>query len=262
MAIHAPEFATVEGRRLEYRWYGPPADEAPTLVFLHEGLGSISVWRDFPEAVCARLGWGGLVYNRLGYGASDSRPGPLSNRFMHHEALEILPRLLETFGIVRPALFGHSDGGSIAIIYAASQIHQPRALVLEAPHVFVEDVTRRSIAALGASYRSTDLRARLERHHGPNVDRLFDAWTEIWLSERFRGWSLEQLLPAITAPTLVIQGKNDEYGTVKQVDVIAARASGLVQTLLLEACRHSPHTQRRGIVETAVIEFLKHCAAA
>jgi pimeloyl-ACP methyl ester carboxylesterase len=261
LALTGPQFVTIDGRRLEYQWYGPPADQAPTLVFLHEGLGSISLWRDFPETVCRQLGWGGLVYNRLGYGGSDSQPRPLSNRFMHDEALEVLPRLLETFGIARPALFGHSDGGSIAIIYAGTQVSQPRALVLEAPHVFVEDVTRTSIAALAASYRSTDLRARLERHHGPNVDRLFDAWTEIWLSERFRSWSLEQVLPAITAPILVIQGRDDEYGTVRQVEAIAARASGFVQTLLLDACRHSAHTSQRSLVETAVIDFLNHRAA-
>jgi pimeloyl-ACP methyl ester carboxylesterase len=257
VAIVSDRFVTIDGCRLQYEWHGPPAHEAPTIVFLHEGLGAITRWRDFPAAICARLGWGGLVYNRQGYGGSDPLRTPLSPRFMHREALAVLPQLLDAFEIHRPVLFGHSDGGSISLIHAGSGLPAPAALVLEAAHVFVEEVTVTSIAAVRDSYRTTDLHARLERHHGPNVDILFDAWTEVWLSDEFRGWNIEHYLPSITCPTLVIQGLDDEYGSPRQVDAIRAGVSGPVETLLLAACGHSPHIDQRDAVETAAARFLK-----
>jgi pimeloyl-ACP methyl ester carboxylesterase len=248
---------TIDGCRLEYQWHGPPASEAPTIVFLHEGLGAITRWRDFPAALCARLEWGGLVYNRQGYGGSDPFGGPLTPRFMHREALEVLPRLLDIFAIVRPVLFGHSDGGSIALIYSGSGMAPPAGLVIEAPHVFVENLTVASIAEVRDSYGWSDLRERLERHHGTNVDTLFEAWTRIWLSDQFRHWSIEEYLPRITCPTLVIQGTDDEYGTLKQVNAIAAGVFGRIETVLLETCRHSPHIDQREAVETAAVTFLR-----
>jgi pimeloyl-ACP methyl ester carboxylesterase len=253
----SPHFVTIDGVRLQYQWHGPPASEAPTIVFLHEGLGSITRWRDFPAGLCARIGWGGLVFNRQGYGGADPFRPPLSPRFMHHEALDVLPRVLDAFEIARPILFGHSDGASIALIYAGSHPDSPAALILEAPHVFVEPVTVASIAAIRDSYRSTDLRARLERHHRSNVDLLFESWAGIWLSDEFRHWNIEEYLPAITSPTLVIQGKDDEYGTARQVDAVAGGISGRVETVLLEACGHSPHIDQRDAVEAASLEFLK-----
>src|SRR5579862_1443708 len=204
-------FVTIDGCQLEYEWHGPAAGDAPTIVFLHEGLGAITLWRDFPASLCARLGWGGLVYNRRGYGHSGGVDAPFTPRFMHWEALEVLPRVLDRFEITEPILFGHSDGGSIALLYAASGLRPPRALILEAPHVFVEDVTVASIRALRDQYRSTDLRARLERHHGANVDTLFEAWTTIWLSDSFRDWHITAALGGITSPTLAIQGRDDQY---------------------------------------------------
>jgi pimeloyl-ACP methyl ester carboxylesterase len=252
---------TVDGSRLQYEWHGPLPREAPTIVFLHEGLGAVTRWRDFPAALCGRLGWGGLVYNRQGYGGSDPLRAPLTPGFMHREALEVLPRLLDAFDIRQPVLYGHSDGGSISAIFAGSGMASPTALILEAPHVFVEQVTVTSIAEIRESYRSSDLRARLERHHGPNVDILFDSWTQVWLSDEFRGWNIEEYLPAITCPTLVIQGRDDEYGTLRQVDTIAARVSGSIDTLLLEACGHSPHIDQGERVETAAVTFLKRLTA-
>ena len=251
------QFITVDGVRLEYQWHGPPASEAPTIVFLHEGLGSITRWRDFPAALCARMAWGGLVYNRQGYGGSDPLRPPLSPQFMHHQALHVLPRVLEAFGIARPVLFGHSDGASISLIYAGSRPDSPAALILEAPHVFVEPVTVTSIAAIHDSYRSTDLRARLERHHGSNVDLLFESWAGVWLSDEFRRWNIEEYLPTITSPTLVIQGTDDEYGTARQVEAVAAGVSGPVETHLLDGCRHSPHIDRRDALEAATVTFLQ-----
>jgi pimeloyl-ACP methyl ester carboxylesterase len=256
MAAVSPEFVTVGGCRLQYEWHGPWPGDAPTLVFLHEGLGAVSRWRDFPPALCGKLGWGGLVYNRQGYGGSDPLRPPLSPHFLHREAIEVLPRVLETFGIRRPVLFGHSDGGSIALIYASGGLPPPKALVLEAPHVFVEDLAVGTIAEIRSSYRSSDLRERLERHHGSNTDTLFDAWTEVWLSDRFRRWSIEERLPEVTCPILLIQGTDDEYGTARQVDAVRAGVSGPIETLFLDACGHSPHLDQPEAVATAAIRFL------
>ena len=204
-------FVTIDGCQLEYEWHGPAAGDAPTIVFLHEGLGAITLWRDFPASLCARLGWGGLVYNRRGYGHSGAVDAPFTPRFMHWEALEVLPRVLDRFEITEPILFGHSDGGSIALLYAASGLRPPRALILEAPHVFVEDVTVASIRALRDQYRSTDLRARLERHHGANVDTLFEAWTTIWLSDSFRDWHITAALGGVG---VVKFGREMKFGGV------------------------------------------------
>jgi pimeloyl-ACP methyl ester carboxylesterase len=169
----------------------------------------------------------------------------------------VLPRVLETFTIRRPVLFGHSDGGSIALIYAGAEPSVTAALILEAPHVFVEDVTVARITEVRDAYRSSGLRERLERHHGSNVDTLFNSWTEAWLSDEFRRWNIEASLPTITCPTLVIQGADDEYGTLKQVNAIAAGLAGRVETLVLDACRHSPHLDQREQVERGVVAFLQ-----
>ena len=250
------EYVSIDGCRLEYRWHGPRPGEAPTIVFLHEGLGSITQWRDFPAALCERTRCGGLVYNRQGYGGSDPF-GALSPDFMHHEALDVLPRLLEAFDVTQPVLFGHSDGGSIALIHAGSSSIPPAGLIVEAPHAFVEDVTVARIAALRESYSSSPLRARLERHHGRNVDRLFDAWTTTWLSGEFRAWNIEEHLPAIKSRVLVIQGRDDEYGTLKQVHAIKAAVSGPVEALVLDACGHAPHMDQRDAVMDAAVAWLQ-----
>jgi pimeloyl-ACP methyl ester carboxylesterase len=175
---------------------------------------------------------------------------------MHHHALDMLPRLLDAFDIRAPVLFGHSDGGSIALIYAGSGA-RVRALVLEAPHVFVEPLTVASIAAIRDAYDASDLPARLARHHGDNADRLFDFWTRIWLSETFRSWTIASTLPAITCPTLVIQGKEDQYGTLRQVDAISGAVAGHVEALVLDGCGHSPHIDQRAAVEAAAATFIE-----
>jgi pimeloyl-ACP methyl ester carboxylesterase len=226
-------------------------------VFLHEGLGAITRWRDFPAALCARLGWSGLVYNRQGYGGSDPFGTTLTPRFMHHEALVVLPRLLDLFEITRPVLFGHSDGASIALICAGSGLVEPAALVLEAPHVFVEDLTIAGIRKIHAFYKSSDLRERLERHHAGNVDALFESWTRVWLSDEFRSWNIEEYLPRVTCPTLVIQGRDDEYGTLRQVEAIRGSVSGPIEALALDECRHSPHIDQADAVEAAAASFLE-----
>jgi pimeloyl-ACP methyl ester carboxylesterase len=251
------EFVSIDGARLEYVWLGPPPAHAPTLVFLHEGLGSLSQWRDFPAALCSRTGCGGLVYSRRGHGKSDAFMGPRSVRFMHDEALIVLPRLLQMFEIARPILVGHSDGASIALIFAGSGLGHPLALVLEAPHVFVEDITSTRIAELRDLYANTDLRTKLARHHGPNVDTLFRYWTDVWLRPDFRAWSIEEYLPSVEGPVLVIQGNDDEYGTKRQVETILSALGHRCDALMLDACRHSPHIDQPRIVLDRMAEFIQ-----
>jgi pimeloyl-ACP methyl ester carboxylesterase len=251
------DFVSVDNVRLEYAWYGPSPVLAPTMVFLHEGLGSISQWRGFPAEVCSRLGCGGLVYSRSGHGRSDTLTGPRTTRFMHDEAMQVLPRLMEMFEIKRPILVGHSDGASIALIYAGSGAGDPFALILEAPLVFVEDLTVNRIAELRDLYRTTDLRTRLARHHGQNVDTLFDYWTDVWLRPEFRRWNIEHYLPDVTCPTLIIQGKQDEYGTDRQVNTLLAALGGRCEGIVLERCGHSPHFDQRSTVSDLMTRFVR-----
>ena len=249
------EYVVIDGVRLEFVWHGPLPAYAPTLVFLHEGLGSITQWRGFPGELCSRLGCGGLVFSRRGHGRSDALTRPHSVRFMHEEATTILPRVLNEFEIRQPVLVGHSDGASIALIHAGSG-GNPLALVLEAPHVFVEDVTVARIAELRDQYRTTDLRTRLARHHA-NVDSLFQHWTDIWLRPEFRTWNLEAYLPVVRCPTLVIQGRQDEYGTAKQVDTLVAALGGRCEAILLDDCGHAPHVDQRAAVSEIMTRFIR-----
>jgi pimeloyl-ACP methyl ester carboxylesterase len=242
---------------LEYRWIeGHP----PPLVFLHEGLGSVSTWRDVPDVLATRTGCAALVYSRHGHGGSDPLPAPRGVRFMHDEALRVLPELVEAHDIHNPILIGHSDGGSIALIYAGSvpsgSTRTPRALVLLAPHVFVEDCSIESIRIMRERYATTDLRERLATHHGRDVDATFHGWNDVWLAPAFRNWNIEEYLAAITCPVLVIQGEDDEYGTRRQVDAIAAQVRGPVEVDLLPRCGHAPHRDQRELVLNRIAGFI------
>lgn len=254
---------TAGGRRLEYEWHGPGPDAAPTLVFLHEGLGCVSTWRDFPARLAEVTRWGALVYSRAGYGRSDPVPLPRSLRFMHDEALLVLPEVLEAALVRETILVGHSDGGSIALIHAGGMpTARVRGLVLEAPHVFCEDLSVRSIARAAEIYGQGDLRRALERHHGDNVDTAFWGWNRAWLDPDFRAWNIEEYLGAIRCPVFVIQGEDDEYGTLAQVDAIEAGSVGPVRRLVLPRCGHSPHRERLDVVLAAMAEFVRGVAAA
>ena len=252
------------GARLECAWSGPDPGTAPTLVFLHEGLGCVSTWREFPDQLAEETGFGAFVYSRLGYGRSDPVELPRPPDFMEHEARTVLPEVLRAAGISRFFLVGHSDGASIALIFAATAATAREGLLglcLEAPHVFVEDITIRSIAEIGESYQSGVLRQRLLRHHGTNVDGAFWGWNRVWLDPRFREWNIVNLLGVIDVPVQVLQGVDDEYGTLDQVAAINEGVPGLVRMRLLDACGHSPHRDRAEAVLAEMAGFIADCSA-
>jgi pimeloyl-ACP methyl ester carboxylesterase len=245
---------------LEYRTILGAADRPP-LVFLHEGLGSASLWRDFPDKLCRRVGARGLVYSRAGYGRSSGLRAKRSPAFMHDEALDVLPQLLARLGIVRPLLIGHSDGASIALIHAATHAAAVSGLVLMAPHVFVEAVTLAAIARIAETYETSDLRARLAQHHD-HVDDAFHGWSDIWLSPRFTSWQLGAEVQRLTVPTLLIQGEDDAYGTLAQLDAFEAARAAKVTRLVLRACGHSPHRDQEALVLDAIAAFVKGAGAS
>lgn len=249
-------FLNAAGERLEYDWHGPAPDRAPTLVFLHEGLGSASMWRDFPARLAAATGCGALVYSRRGYGRSDpiERPRPVT--FMHDEADRVLPAVLDAAGVADAILVGHSDGASIALLYAGRGGDRLRGVIVEAPHVFVEDVTVASIAEIKEIFRTTDLREKLARHHGDNVDGAFWGWNDAWLDPDFRAWNIEDCLPGIAVPLLVVQGEDDQYGTAAQVEAVARRAGGPCEIVMLPACGHSPHREQAEATLAAMTRFV------
>jgi pimeloyl-ACP methyl ester carboxylesterase len=249
-------FATVRGQRLEIERIAGTRADAPALVFLHEGLGSLAFWRDFPARLAARTGAAALAYSRRGYGKSDRLEAPRKVDYMHEEALIVLPALLSELGISNPILIGHSDGASIALIHAGSGRWPVRALVLEAPHVFVEDVAVASIEQAKEIYRTTDLRSRLSRYHD-DPDQAFWGWNDIWLNPAFRSWTIEEYLPGVRSPVLAIQGADDEYGTLAQLDVIERGVSGPFERRVLAQCKHSPHRDQEALTLEAMAAFIE-----
>jgi pimeloyl-ACP methyl ester carboxylesterase len=246
------------GHRLEYAWYGSPPDKAPTLVFLHEGLGSVSTWREFPARVAQATGCGALVYSRAGYGNSDPVTLPRPKSFMHDEALVTLPDVLDYAAVRHAVLVGHSDGGSIALIYAGGKRDARLCgLVLEAPHVFVEDLSVESIRKAAEYYVDGPLKQALERRHGRNVECAFWGWNRVWLDPEFRSWNIEEYLKGISVPVLVIQGEQDEYGTLRQVEAIERGCKGPVESVILPRCGHSPHRDRPKRTLAAVTSFVR-----
>jgi len=247
------------GRDLEYLWFGPLPAQAPTLVFLHEGLGSATAWRDFPRRLAEATGFGAMVYSRAGYGASDPVALPRPIRYMHDEA-GVLGEVLDRAGVRDAILVGHSDGASIALINAGSAPRVSlRALVLEAPHVFAEPIGLQSIALMKRQYETTDLRERLARVHGENVEVAFRGWNDVWLHPEFSKWNIEEFVGSIHVPMLLVQGANDEYGTWRQVDAIQRQARGPVETLLVPNCGHAPHRDHPNLVLAAMTAFvIKH----
>ena len=225
------------------------------LVFLHEGLGAIELWRSFPSEVRAAAGEPAmLVYSRAGYGRSGPASLPRAVTYMHDEADAVLPSLLSRFGIARPILIGHSDGASIAMLHAGAG-HPVAALALLAPHVFVEDVSVASIAAARDTYATSDLRDRLGRYHD-DPDAAFRGWNDVWLSSPFRSWNIEDRLPGVRCPVLLIQGEDDAYGTLAQLDAIEAGVGGPVRRLVLAGVGHAPHVEAPDPTRAAIVELI------
>jgi len=248
----------IDRRRIEAVWHGPSPDKAPTLVLLHEGLGCVGMWRDFPAALAARTGYGVLVYSRFGYGRSNPAPLPWPLTYMHDEAFEVLPAVLDQAGARKALLVGHSDGASIATIYAGGrQDFRVRGLVLLAPHFFVEDISVRSIAEAKQAYERGDLRARLERYHGNNVDNAFWGWNGAWLDPAFRAWRIDDAVAHVRVPLLIIQGRDDRYGSPAQLALAEADAYCPVEALLLDHCGHAPQLDQPALTLAATADFCR-----
>src|SRR5687768_5275084 len=244
------------GRSLSYEWIEGDGRGRPTLIFLHEGLGSIRQWRDFPVKVVAASGCRALVYDRYGYGQSDVLEEPRrSVRFMHEEALSLLPELRKALGIDDCILVGHSDGASIALIHAGAG-HAARGVAVMAPHVFIEPLCLSSIEKAKRSFETTDLPARLGRYHR-DARRTFYGWADVWTEENFKRWDIrDDYLPKIDAPVLAIQGRADEYGTMAQLDEIARRVRGPCELLKLDACGHAPFRDQPEATLAALERFI------
>ena len=249
----------IDGHRLEtLRHDGDPS--RPALVLLHEGLGSVSLWRDLPQQLAQRTGCTVVAYSRYGYGRSDVLDSAREPGYMHDEAEVVLPALLAQLGIERPILFGHSDGASIALIFAGTHQTEVRALVLEAPHVFVEDVSVASIAAAKSAFATTDLPAKLARHHA-DAAVTFAGWNDIWLDPRFRDWNIEAYASGVSCPVLLIQGEADEYGSTEQIEAIVARTGG-AEVLMVPGAAHSPHRDAPELVLDRVAAFVEMVSAS
>jgi pimeloyl-ACP methyl ester carboxylesterase len=254
-ALSPSGFLTIGAADLEYRMIGPLPAEAPTIVMLHEGLGSAALWGDFPEKLQAATGAGVLVYSRAGYGASSPVKLPRPLDYMHVEALDVLPKLLDGVGFRRGVLLGHSDGASIAAIYAgARQDHRVQGLALIAPHFIVEDVSVTSIAEIKTAYETGGLRAKLARWHN-DVDNAFHGWNGAWLDPKFRGWDISDYLAYIRVPVAVLQGGDDQYGTIRQVEIAREQCYCPVEVTILSKAGHSPHREAPEATLNAISEF-------
>jgi pimeloyl-ACP methyl ester carboxylesterase len=251
-------FLRIGDADLEYRMIGPSPEQAPTIVMLHEGLGSAALWGDFPQQLQEATGAGVFVYSRAGYGASSPVTLPRPLDYMHKEALEVLPKLLEAIGFRRGILVGHSDGASIAAIYGGGlQDHRLCALGLIAPHFIVEDVSVASIAEIKTAYETADLRTKLARWHN-DVDNAFYGWNGAWLDPKFRQWDISDYLAYIRVPVAIIQGADDQYGTIRQVEIAQEECYCPVDVTLLEGAGHSPHREASAATLNAISEFANH----
>jgi pimeloyl-ACP methyl ester carboxylesterase len=250
-------FVTAGGYRLHLRQLAGKRSGLPTLVFLHEGLGTIGVWGDVPDAVCQATGCPGVIYERPGYGASDPRPLPWPGDVLEQEAEIVLAALLDALGIHRPVLIGHSDGGTIALLCAAAFPQRVCGVVTLAAHVVLDELTFAGVSALERSWREGGLRAELEQFHGPGADVLFRGWSGLWLDPARRAWSIVDRLQRIICPVLAIQGTDDEYGLPAQLDAIVAGVAGPTERALVPNCAHDPHHQARADVLERMIRFIR-----
>jgi pimeloyl-ACP methyl ester carboxylesterase len=255
MTLASEGFLSIGDSDLEYRLLGPSSDQAPTLVLLHEGLGSAALWGDFPEQLQAATGLGVFVYSRAGYGASSPVELPRPLDYMQREALDVLPKLLDAIGFQRGLLVGHSDGASIAAIYAGGlEDHRLSGLALMAPHFIVEDVSVKSIAEIRTAYETTNLREKLARWH-KDVDNAFYGWNGAWLDPEFRNWDISDYLAYIRVPIAIIQGADDQYGTIRQIEIAQEECYCPVEVTLIAGTGHSPHREAPGATLNAISEL-------
>ncbi len=262
MLLSQSGFLDIQSQKLEYRFIGPQPDRAPTLVLLHEGLGCVGLWNDFPDQLQKATGVGVFAYSRAGYGQSSPVTLPRPLTYMHDEASQTLPAVLDAIGFRRGLLIGHSDGASIAAIYAGShQDHRVGGLVLMAPHFFTEDPGIASIAEAKNAYETGDLRARLSRWHA-DVDNAFKGWNDAWLDLQFRKWDITEFLAYIRVPILIVQGEDDQYGTVKQIETAEQECYCPVEVALLPGVRHSPHRDAPEATLAAISDFVRRALQA
>ncbi len=255
MTLSPTGFIRIGASDLEYRMIGPAPDDAPTIVMLHEGLGCVGLWGDFPDRLAAATGAGVFVYSRAGYGASTKVDLPRPLDYMHIEALEVLPKLLDQIGFRRGLLVGHSDGASIAAIYAGGVAdHRVRGVAMIAPHFIVEDISVRSIAEIRKAYETTDLRSKLARWHG-DVDNAFYGWNGAWLDPEFRSWDIAEYLAYIRVPVAILQGADDQYGTMRQIEIAREECYCPVDVTVVPGAGHSPHRDAPGATLDAISEF-------
>lgn len=254
------EMLALKGKNLYTEFYNP-YPHRPTIVFLHDSLGCVKLWRDFPKKLSEATQCNVLIYDRLGYGKSDSMPTYVRGLdYMEIEA-EVLHDLLMMFKIENPILFGHSDGGTIALLSGSKYPDLIKAIIVEAAHIFVEDITLNGIAIALESYQNTNLPQRLAKYHSDKVDTIFRAWSETWTTKAFRDWNIEHFLADIICPLLFIQGSEDEYGTIKQVERTLAQVSGAAEKLIIPNVGHTPHKENPEVVLEKSIEFLKSFTA-
>lgn len=244
---------------IEYAWLGPDRPAAPTIVFLHQALGSRAMWKNYPAQLCDALGWRGLVFSGPGHGRSLPRAadGRWPADYHQRQAGEVVPAILSALSVSRPWLFGHSDGATIALLHAAAFPDRVRGVVALAPHLFVEDVTVRSITAVVEAYATGDMKERLGRYHD-DPDAVFHRWQDIWLDPRFRAWNIEAAMGAIRCPVLAVQGEDDEYGTMAQIERLAALSRDVTLVRLAD-CGHSAHRDQPGPLTAAVVAFVHRC---
>ncbi len=254
-------YVRAAGHRLRVRRLTHSASDSlnprPSLVFLHEALGSVEQWHDFPATLVETTGCDALLYDRWGHGKSDPFQGRRTLHYVHDEALKSLPEVLEKSNVRSAILIGHSDGGSIALICAAKYRELVRGIITEAAHVFVEEITLAGIREAVEMYETTNLKEKLSRYHGDNTDKIFRAWCDTWLSPEFQQWNIEECLPRINCPVLVIQGIDDQYGSEAQVEAIASQVAGPARSLLIPNCAHIPHKQAKDRVVREMTEFIR-----
>jgi pimeloyl-ACP methyl ester carboxylesterase len=250
-------FLEFDGLRLEYRMIGPRPHQAPTLMLLHEGLGSAGMWGDFPEKLSAATGCGVFAWSRVGYGRSSPANLPRTLDFMHVEAEKILPRLLDQIGFRQGLLIGHSDGASVAAIYGGSvQDHRVCGLVLMAPHFIVEDVTINSIREIRHAFDTTDVRQRFQRWHA-DADATVRGWTDVWMKNDFKSWDISDRLAYVRVPILIIQGEHDHYGTERQIEIAREECYCPVDVLLIPGIQHIPHREAPEATLNAIADFCR-----